>query len=70
MNKHCKRDYKIYVNNVLNKKVKSQQQQNNKANIILRAWAGNKTQDLLHRRYHSATKSTEHNDCSLAIKLF
>ena len=59
------------TNNVfLDKKVKTQQQQNNKSNIKTLAGVGDWTRDLWHpkrMRYHCTTESTESIDCSQAI---
>ena len=57
----------------LDKKVKTQQQQNKKSNIKTLVGAGDWTWDLLHpkrMRYHCTTESTESIDCSQAIYLF
>jgi len=72
MNNIAKGIAKIHVIKLLffGQKVKSQQQQNKKANIKTFARAGNRTLDLLHRsleRSPSATESTERIDCCQAI---
>jgi len=59
------------INNViLDKKVKTQQQQNKKSDIKTLAGAGYWTRELLHperMRYHCTTEATESIDCSQAI---
>ena len=55
---------------ILDKKVKTQQQQNKQSNEKTLAGAGDWTRDLLHpkrMRYHCTTESTESIDCSQAI---
>jgi len=55
---------------VLDKNVKSQQQQNKISNITTLAGARDWTRNLLHpkrMRYHCTTESTENIDCSQAI---
>jgi len=54
----------------LDKKEKTQQQQNKKSNLKTFAGAGDCTRDLLHpkrMRYHCTTESTESIDCSQAM---
>ena len=59
------------INNVfLNKKVKTQQQQNKKWNIKTFGGGGDWTRELLHlkrMRYHCTNESTDGIDCSQAI---
>jgi len=57
----------IVTNNVfMDKKIKTQQQQNKKSNLKTLAGTGNWTRDLLHpkrMRYHCTTESSESIDC-------
>ena len=65
------KELQTFVTNnvILDKPVKTQQQQNKKSNMKTLAGAGDWTRVLLHpkrMRYHCTTESTESIDCSQA----